>query len=235
VTTAVPAIRAAADNPPLTEQAADLDRLWSLFLWLAIGVTALVAVLMAFVIVRYRRRRDPSLPPQTHYNIPVEVLYTVVPFVVVAVLFGLTVVSLDRVDDPGGEADLVVAVTAFQWQWQFDYPSGARSVGVGDEVPELVLPASSVVRFELTSLDVVHSFWIPGFRFKRDVIPGDPTSFQVEVGDRTGSFPNTGVCAEFCGLDHHKMKFSVRVVTPDEFEDWLATQPAAGGEDGGGT
>ena len=83
------------------------------------------------------------------------------------------------------------------------------------------------MRFDLTSIDVIHSFWIPGFRFKRDMFPGETTSFSVDVGSRTGEFPDSGVCAEFCGLDHHKMQFSVRVVTPDEFEQWLQEQADA--------
>jgi cytochrome c oxidase subunit 2 len=150
-------------------------------------------------------------------------MYTVVPLGVVIALFAITVVSLDTVDGASGDPDVVVDVTAFQWQWRFDYPDlGARSVAVGDDNPALVVPAGASVEFRLTSLDVLHSFWIPGFRFKRDVFPGETTTFQVDVGDTTGSYPNSGVCAEFCGFDHHKMKFDVEVVTPAEFESWLA-------------
>jgi cytochrome c oxidase subunit 2 len=97
-------------------------------------------------------------------------------------------------------------------------------LGSEQVVPELVLPAGSSVEFQLTSLDVIHSFWIPGFRFKRDVFPGETTSFQVDVSERTGIFENTGVCAEFCGLDHHEMRFSVRIVTPEEFDRWLVEE-----------
>jgi cytochrome c oxidase subunit 2 len=85
-----------------------------------------------------------------------------------------------------------------------------------------VLPSNSRVRFRLTSADVIHAFWIPGFRFKRDAIPGQELEFDVNVLDRTGNFPNTGVCAEFCGLDHAYMRFDVRIVTPQEFQAWAA-------------
>ena len=116
----------------------------------------------------------------------------------------------------------MVHVIAFQWQWQFDYPDSDVSItGRPGEFPELVLPASSTVRFDLTALDVIHSFWIPAFRFKRDMIPGSPGSFRVDVADVAGFYPNTGVCAEFCGLDHSSMRFSVRILPPDEFEQWL--------------
>jgi cytochrome c oxidase subunit 2 len=213
--------------PPLTEQAADLDRVWSLFLWIAIGVLLLVIGLVAWVTIRYRGGRRPDLPRQKHYNIPVEVTYTVVPLALVIALFAITVVSIDSVDQSSAQPDLVVDVTAFQWQWQFDYPArGARSTAVGDANPDLVLPAGATVRFELTSLDVLHSFWIPGFRFKRDIFPGETTTFQVDVGDTLGSYPDTGVCAEFCGYDHHKMRFDVEIVTAAQFEAWVADHQA---------
>jgi cytochrome c oxidase subunit II len=208
--------------PPLTEQADDIDRVWNVFLYIGLGVGALVVVLVAIVVIRFRRR-DNELPRQLHENIPLEVGYTAVPLVIVGGLFALTVFSIRAVDDTDATAPLVVEVVAFQWQWEFDYPdSGVQVIGTANIVPELVLPAGSSVRFDLTSLDVIHSFWIPGFRFKRDVFPEETTSFEVDVSDRTGFFRNTGVCAEFCGLDHDQMRFSVRIVTPDEFDQWLA-------------
>jgi cytochrome c oxidase subunit II len=208
--------------PPLTEQADDIDRVWNVFLFIGLGVGALVVVLVTIVIIRFRRRSN-DLPHQLHENIPLEVGYTAVPLVIVGGLFALTVYSINAVDKSDAEAPLVVEVVAFQWQWEFDYPeSGVRVVGTDAIVPELVLPAGSSVRFDLTSRDVIHSFWIPGFRFKRDVFPVQTTSFEVDVSQRTGFFQNSGVCAEFCGLDHAEMRFSVRIVTPDEFDQWLA-------------
>ena len=121
--------------------------------------------------------------------------------------------------------DVTVEVLGFQWQWQFTYPDlGVTVTGNRDAQPELVLPSNSRVRFRLTSADVIHAFWIPGFRFKRDVIPGQEQEFDVEVLDLTGDFPNTGVCAEFCGVDHAYMRFDVRIVTPEEFQGWAAAR-----------
>jgi cytochrome c oxidase subunit 2 len=218
---------AVASGPALTDQAADLDRVWSLFFWIAVGVGVLVAALMGWVIGRYRRRGRAELPAQKHQNIPLEALYTIIPLGLVIGLFAVTLVSIDAVSQAPAEPDLVVKVTGFRWQWQFDYPdSGARSSATADRPPELVLPASSTVRFELTSLDLVHSFWVPGFRFKRDVFPDKTSTFQVTVSDSTGSYPGTGVCAEFCGLDHHKMVFDVRIVPRAEFDDWTAAHQA---------
>lgn len=214
-------------DPPLTEQAEDVDRVWNGFLVAGLAVGALVAVLVVWVIVRYRRRSS-ELPPQRRELIPVEVTYTLVPLLIVAALFGVTFVSTEAIDEVDDAADLTVQVTGFQWQWQFDYPgSGISVVGTETRRPELVLPAGVTVRFDLTSIDVIHSFWIPGFRYKRDVFPGQMQTFQVDVGDVTGEFPDTGVCAEFCGLDHTSMRFDVRIVTPEEFAAWEAEQQAA--------
>ncbi len=216
---------------PLTEQADDLQSVWSLFFWIAVGVGALVAALCLFVVFRYRRRAD-ALPTQTREHIPLEVMYTVVPFLVVAGLFAVTVGvtrSVDGLERDGDSdsADLVVEVVGFQWQWQFTYPeSGVAVIGSDSVVPELVLPAGSSVRFEMTSSDVIHSFWIPGFRFKRDVFPGETTEFAVDVADEHGTW-DSGVCAEFCGIDHHRMRFSVSIVTAAEFDAWVDAQLAA--------
>jgi cytochrome c oxidase subunit 2 len=215
--------------PPLTEQADDIDRIWDGFLLIALGVAALVAVLLVIVLLRFRRgKHDTGIPRQVHEHLKLEIAYTVVPLLIVAGLFAVTFVSVEAIDEVDEDAELVVDVLGFQWQWQFAYPASDVSViGTDAETPELVLPADTSVRFDLTSIDVIHSFWIPGFRFKRDMFPGQTTSFSVDVGSRTGEFPDSGVCAEFCGLDHHKMQFSVRVVTPDEFERWLQDQAAA--------
>jgi cytochrome c oxidase subunit 2 len=215
-----------AVDGPVTEQAETIDRVWNLFLALGVVVLVLVAGLMLWVIIRYRRRSE-DLPPQKHYNLPMEITYIVIPLIVVLGLFVVTFVTVDAIDDTDPDPDLVVEVIAFQWQWQFDYPdSGVRITGTPGENPELVLPASTTVRFDLTSLDVIHSFWIPAFRFKRDIIPGTPGTFRVDIADVAGYYPNTGVCAEFCGLDHTTMRFSLRILPPDEFEEWLADQGA---------
>ncbi|MEO6158472.1 MAG: cytochrome c oxidase subunit II, partial [Ilumatobacteraceae bacterium] len=83
-------------------------------------------------------------------------------------------------------------------------------------------PADSTVRFDLESLDVIHSFWLTSLRFKRDVIPGSPSSFSVKILDVPGSYPNAGNCAEYCGLDHGRMQFSLRVLEPADFKTWLS-------------
>ncbi len=214
-------MRFAGLAPPLTKQAGDIEDVWDGFLITSLVVGVLVVALIFYVVIRYRRRGD-GLPEQRREHIPLEAAYTIVPLLIIGVLFGVTFATVRSIDKKDANPDLTVVVTGFQWQWQFDYPaSGARVTGSDTVKPELVLPAGESVRFELTSLDVIHSFWIPGFRFKRDVFPGQTQTFDVDITDRTGDYPDTGVCAEFCGLDHYKMRFSVRIVTPAEFTQWL--------------
>ncbi len=206
--------------PLLTEQAGTASRNWTVFGAVAIGVLVLVVVLLAYVVLRFRRR-DEQMPAQTHYRVGIEVLYTVVPLLVVGALLALALVSLRSMTSTAGSPDLTVEVLGSQWQWRFTYPDDDVVVsGAGEEPPELVLPAGATVRFELASADVIHSFWVPGFLFKRDLVPGSPTSFDVDVVDRPGSF-RTGVCAEYCGLYHDRMQFAVRVVPADEFGSWV--------------
>jgi cytochrome c oxidase subunit II len=123
--------------------------------------------------------------------------------------------------DPGAELD----VTAFQWGWRFTYPDEDVTV-VGDDrrPPTLVVPIDETVRFTLTSRDVIHSFWIPEVRFKRDAFPNRETTFDLsfEQDDMTGR------CAEFCGLAHGEMTFDVVGMDRDDFDDWLRTQRRAG-------
>ncbi|MEM9514620.1 MAG: cytochrome c oxidase subunit II [Actinomycetota bacterium] len=216
-------------DPPVTSEADETEWVWDIYLYLAIGVAAFVALLVLYVVIRFRRRDGDGLPSQKQYNIPVELAYTIIPLLIIAALFAITVITVEAIEEIDDDPDLVVQVTAAQWQWQFAYPdSGVSVIGAGEEFPELVLPASSSVTFELQSLDVIHSFWITAFRFKRDMIPGSPGRFSVDIEDVAGYYPNAGVCAEYCGLAHGRMRFELRILEPDEFDAWIADQQAAG-------
>ena len=123
--------------------------------------------------------------------------------------------------------DLAVEVVGFQWQWKFTYQSDdgePLAVVIGDdssEEPELVLPVGETTRFDLVAADVNHAFWVPEFLTKKDLIPGLDNAIQV-TPTRIGRYD--GFCAEYCGLDHWRMRFQVRIVPADEFDDWLADQ-----------
>lgn len=203
---------------PASEQGEQIHDLWRAFAAAAVGVGVFVTVLLVYVVVRYRRR-DDDMPGQRPYNIPIEVVYTVTPLLIVGVLFAFSVATQLDLDDLDDDPDHRVEVLAFQWDWQFRYPDADVVVtGTPGEVPELVLPAGRTTRLDLQTSDVIHSFWVPRFLSKRDMIPGVDNEIDVTPTE-VGTFD--GVCAEFCGIDHARMRFSVRVVAPDDFDAWL--------------
>jgi cytochrome c oxidase subunit 2 len=211
---------------PQSEQGERIFDLWQGFFLAGLAVAALVYGLLVFVIVRYRRRSDDeALPSQSAYHIPLEVVYTVAPVLIVAVLFAASVLTERDVNDLGDDPAAVVDVIGFQWSWQFHYPDERVTItGVPGEGPELVLPVGKPAHLRLLSADVNHSFWVPDFLSKRDLIPGVDNEIEI-TPKRTGSY--VGRCAEFCGLDHWRMNYSVRVVSEAEYQVWLDEQRAA--------
>jgi cytochrome c oxidase subunit 2 len=215
-----------AGAPTKTEQGQEFRDLWSIFLVIAVLVVALIWGLVLWCIVRYRRRPDDDgLPNQGGDRPKLELTYTIIPLLVVAVLFTLSVVAERRVSDPSDEPDLLVDVEAYRWDWRFTYTDAdVQVVGTDDEVPVLVLPVDRTIRFELRTADVIHSFWVPEFGTKQDMIPKVENHIDITITD-PGTW--TGRCAEYCGLDHADMRFEVRAVPADEFDDWLAGEAAA--------
>jgi cytochrome c oxidase subunit 2 len=203
-------------------------------LWIASVIAALVVGffvwgLIFWCVIRYRKRGD-ELPVQTRFNMPLEVLYTVTPILIVAVLFYYTAIVQTNVDKLSKNPDQVVEVVAFKWNWQFNYRDGvgqnahtvASTLGSSDVIPLLVLPTGRTIRFEETSRDVVHSFWVPELLFKRDVFPGIiRNKFEVTL-DREGRY--VGRCAELCGTYHAFMMFELVVVSPQKFDQFLAAK-----------
>ncbi len=209
---------------PVTQEGSSIQSLWRGSVVAALAVGLLVWGLIGWALLRYRRRSD-TVPSQNPYNIPIEILYTVVPVAIVAALFFFTLRTERAVTRNPGPPDVTVEVIGFQWQWQFRYPAEGITVtgeSVG-EPPEMVLPLGQRVRFELRATDVAHSFWVPRFLAKKDLIPGLRNTMTV---DTTEAGTYVGRCAEFCGLDHWRMNFSVRVVPPAQYERWLADQKA---------
>lgn len=205
-----------------TEQGRAISGLWRVFALAAGAVAAIVIALILWSVIRYRRRKGGK-PARFRDNFPLEITYTVIPIVIVTALFVLTFRvenQVERLPDPGApEAPVAtIEVTAFDWSWRFDYGNGAVVTGTPDDPPELVVPAGEPVRIVLTSEDVVHAFYIPDFLFKRDATPGLVQRFDLLI-DEEGVY--AGLCAEFCGLDHARMRFTVRAVTPAEFSTWL--------------
>ncbi len=221
-------------DPASKQGAATLD-LWNLFMIAGIVVALVVYGLIAWSIIRYRRRRsDPEGARGASFreNLPLEIVYTVIPIVIVVGLFFLSLGTENQVTVVVPEPDLIVDVEAFAWGWRFTYPEqGVEVVSepVGDddavgEGPELVLPSGQTTRIVLASNDTIHAFWVPGFLFKRDAIPGRTTEFDV-TPTREGTYH--GACAELCGWNHAYMTFHVTVVSPEEFAAWTASQTAS--------
>jgi len=224
-----------------------------------------------------KKATDTELPRQFGYNMPLELVLTVMPFLIISVLFYFTVVVQEKVLHIAKDPEVVIDVTAFQWNWKFGYqrvdfkdgtftydgadparkkavaptPVGVdrhgdelvgpihglhgedlsylnfdkvETLGTTTEIPVLVVPEGKRIEFQLASADVVHSFWVPEFLFKRDVMPNPKANnsvnlFQVEQIDRTGAF--VGHCAEMCGTYHSMMNFEVRVVSANDFKAYL--------------
>ncbi|GAB3811683.1 aa3-type cytochrome oxidase subunit II [Micromonospora zhanjiangensis] len=218
----------------ITPEAHRMYDLWIASTIAALAVGVFVWGLIFWCVIRYRKRGD-ALPVQTRFNMPMEFLYTIAPILIVAVLFYYTAIvqtGVDKVDRPG-EQPIVVEVVAFKWNWQFNYRDGkgkeaktvASTLGTSDVIPVLVLPTGRPIRFEETSKDVIHSFWVPEMLFKRDVFPGNVRNvFEVSQLETEGAY--VGRCAELCGTYHSMMNFELRVVSPDKYDQFMAAKTA---------
>jgi cytochrome c oxidase subunit II len=202
----------------LVSTRSEYDHLFSIYVPIAVGVFALIVVVVLGAVVIFRRR-PPERAARWHEHNPVEGTYAVLLACVAAFLLYLTFTAEHQVDTMANQERpaVVVDVTASKWEWTFIYHAyhfSVRSGTVGRQ--PLVLPAGQAVRFRLTSLDVIHSFWIPALRYKHDAIPG---SVQiVTLTFSPGAFP--GQCAEFCGLRHADMLFTAHAVSPSAFVAW---------------
>jgi cytochrome c oxidase subunit 2 len=206
-----------------TEQGEEFEGLWSIFLPIAVGVVLLIWGLVAWCVLRYRRKPDDDeLPNQGGDRPKLELAYTVVPFLLVIFLFTISVVAERRINERDDEPDLVVEVVGYRWDWRFTYvDSGVVVDAAPDQRPVLVLPVGRTIRFELTTPDVAHSFWVPEFGTKRDLIPRVDNQIDVDITE-AGTW--TGRCAEYCGLDHTSMDFEVQAIDGADFDAWLANQ-----------
>ncbi|MFC4085681.1 aa3-type cytochrome oxidase subunit II [Amycolatopsis samaneae] len=221
----------------VTPQANDMRWLWTWTVIAALAVGVIVWALIFWTATFHRKKKtapgeEEELPRQFQYNIPLELFTVVVPTIMVCVLFFFTATTESKVLDKKPNPDVTVDVIAFQWNWEFKYEGDkakradggqVSTVGSSGEIPLLVLPTNKTIEYKLRSTDVIHSFWVPEFHFKRDVMP-DPEknnqdfSFQNSI-DREGSF--VGRCAELCGTYHSVMNFEVRALSPDKYDQYI--------------
>jgi cytochrome c oxidase subunit 2 len=217
---------------PATKEAMITQNLWQGSWIAAWAVGAFTWALMLWAAVAYRRRHKDEIPEQTKYNLPIEMLYTIVPLIMILGLFWFTAKDQSDLLTLENDQQQTINVVGFRWAWGFNYlDEGAYTVGLPTgqgtttEPPTLVLPINEKVRFELTSPDVIHSFWVPAFLFKMDVIPGKTNAFEL-TPDKLGTY--VGKCAELCGVDHSRMLFNVRIVERPEFDAYIADLKAKG-------
>jgi cytochrome c oxidase subunit II len=216
----------------VTEEGRAVHNLYNLFLYIAAVVFVVVSGLVIWSVIRYRRR-DDELPEQTHGNNRLELAWTLIPTVIVLVLFVFTLQAQDKVLDQSGKADVNVTVTAFQWSYRFTYEgTGAEVLGSPGNIPEMVVPVGQTIRVKLVSVDVVHTFYVPQTLFKRQAIPGTDNTFDLTF-EKVGLYH--GQCTQFCGLQHPDMVFRVRVVEEGAYQSWLAAATRRGSAGQSGT
>ena len=220
-----------------------IDDLWNGVFIVAVVVFVLVEFGTLALVMRFRRRNndnDDDLPTQTHGNTKLEIAWTIVPAVMLAVVGFFTLRTLFDINQRDDE-DLTVQVTGQQWWWEYSYDTDGDGEYTDEDVQtahDLVIPAGVDVNLDIGSNDVIHSFWIPALNGKKDAVPGRVHNLQFHA-DEPGTY--VGQCTEYCGLSHAYMRQRVIAMTNDDFEDWLANQeqdaevPTAESADASGT
>ena len=205
---------------PVTKEGLIIQNLWE-GSWIAAWLVGILTWgLMLWASFAYRRKHRDDTPEQTAYNIPIEILYTVLPLIMILGLFFFTARDQSEILTVSNDQDETVEVVGFRWNWAFNsLDQDAYAIGSPDRPAELVLPVGEKIRFELVSPDVIHSFWVIDFLFKMDVIPGTRNVFEL-TPDKTGVY--AGKCAELCGTEHARMLFTVRVVEQAEYDQYIA-------------
>ncbi len=215
----------------VTNQTERITNLWvgSWLAALAVGVITWGLILWCITVYR-KRKDDERLPVQLRYHVPLEVMYVIMPLIMVGVLYYFTARDQSEIQSNEAESDLTVQVVGKQWSWDFNYLTDdvydtgehAQEIGADGvlaEQPTLWLPVDERVQFVLNSRDVIHSFWVPAFLYKQDMFPGRTNLFQI-VPTRVGEY--VGKCAELCGEEHSSMLFNVKVVERDEYDAHIA-------------
>lgn len=191
--------------------------------WIAAGVVGVITLILILWPAVFHRAKvgAPEFPKQTQYNIPIEIIYTVIPLVIVAVMFFYTVQKQTVIVAKSTTPMHQIAVKGFQWSWQFshlDAGKGADVTGTTAQPPVLVVPLGEPVRYTFTGNDVIHGFWVPAFMIQMQNIPGVTNQLEF-TAKKLGEYP--GRCNMHCGRAHSQMRFTVKVVTPAEYESYL--------------
>jgi len=198
---------------PHSPQTEAIAAVFSVVLWIAAVIFLVVASGVAYCCLRYRARAGTGEPRQLFGSRRLEILWTVIPLVIVSVLFVITVRAMVLIDAPqhGDQvADLIV--TGHQWWWDARYPNGAIATG------DIHIPVGRRLLVRIESMDVIHDFWAPELARKMDAVPGRPSYIWLEA-DKPGLY--SGACSEFCGAQHAWMRFRVIAQSQTDFDEWL--------------
>lgn len=217
-------------EPGITNHTGRIIDLWD-YSWIAaLAVGAVTWALILWCVAVYRKRKgDEKIPEQTRAHIPLELMYVMVPLIMVAALFRWTVVDTAAVTDTSGEPDVRIQMIGKQWAWDINYlddevyTSGVQArltgePGVEETLTDLYLPVGELVDIQLNSRDVIHSFWVPAFLNKLDMVPGRTNHMQF-IPQKEGVYQ--GKCAELCGEYHASMLFNVKVVDREEYDAYI--------------
>ena len=197
--------------------------------WLAAAVVGvLTLILILWPAIFHRKKENSEFPRQFQYNIPAEIAYTVLPFIIVAVLFGYTAKAESEIVKVTPVSSEVhdVTVNGIQWSWQFTYAEagpGTTVTGTPAQPPVLYMPQGEKVRFTFTASDVIHSFWVPEFMIQMQNIPGVTNKLEFTANE-LGEY--RGFCNILCGRQHSQMRFTVKVVTPAEYDNYIQSLKA---------
>tara|TARA_R110002124_G_scaffold99318_2_gene245178 strand:- start:1035 stop:1838 length:804 start_codon:yes stop_codon:yes gene_type:complete len=225
-------------DPETTNHTSRIIGLWvtSWMVLLVVGVITWGLIIWAAVVYR-RRRGQTGLPVQLRYNMPIEVFYTIVPLILVIGFFAFTARDQAEIEKVEVNPDVSIEVIGKRWAWDFNYvDDNVYSAGVQadfnpdgtvdvDNLPQLVLPVDKKVEIKIESRDVIHSFWVVDFLYKKDMIPGK-SNYMYFIPTKEGTYQ--GKCAELCGEYHSLMLFTVKVVSQAEYDDYIEGQRAAG-------
>ncbi len=229
--------------PPraITDRGESIRNLYDIIFGIAAVIFFVVEGLIVWTVIRYRRKPgDNELPAQTHGNAIAEVVWTVVPTLIVAFMFVISWQTLNTVEAVSPQPQLKVRAFAAQFLWTFDYLPADYQAGQETtplysvttpegETPEeggFVLPTDRTVHLYLQSPDVIHAFYVPQFLFKRDVVPGRVNSFEFTLNESDAGGTFHGQCAELCGVSHNAMHFDVHALTGADFDAWLEAKIA---------
>ena len=211
---------------PASTQAGPIDTLWDVLLIVSVPIFVLVMTVAIYSVVRFRARPgDMRDGAPIHGNTRLEVIWVAVPTIIVSALAAYSWIVLDDVE-AAKPNELKITVVSQQFAWSFKYPQYGNFTS-----EQLYLPKDRPVKFDVTTKDVLHSFWVPSFRLKTDSVPGLTTHIRL-TPSRLGRYDV--VCAELCGLGHSTMRQYAHVIEPTAFDAWVAEQRKAAAEQGGG-